>query len=756
MKKYSKASLGIAMASASLPFTGHADTSNDSITLDTLTVEGQQESSYQTKKLSSSKYTQPLRDTPQSIAVVPKAVIEKQNAQSLEEVLQNVPGVTFNSGEGAGGVGDSINIRGFNSGSYGGSNVYIDGVRDSAFYTRSDMFNIEQVEVIKGSSSAAWGAGVIGGAINLVNKTPKLEDFATFSGGIGTADYKRATFDGNKIIDNVSGTAVRLNMMWHSAGVDGRDWIQRDRWGFAPSIAFGLNTDTRNVFAYEHLTDNGNYDYGIPTLHSGRSPRDKYHPGGRPGRVPGVKWDGYFGYRNLDREDQNLDRLTWKFSHDFNDAVSFDNQAVWSQLQRTYVVTTPGGDHYKAGLPIGTITNVNPIGGNNGSLRRLRGVARHTDTQTYSNQSNIIWKFDTAGIKHTLVTGMELTKEYLDYKSGGLLYNVTANNPNAVAIDPSKPPSKFWGNKDIGYSSKIKADATTKAFYVMDNIKFDKHWQLDLSARQDHYKAHITKNKQILEKGLWQDDDKDTNNDKLFSYRTALIFKPVEYGSIYASFSTARQPQSIRIITSGSLGDDLSPIKGKTYELGTKWDLFNERLSLSTALFRTLLDATEYDEVEKTSSSYKRRTKGIELGAAGNITDKWSVYAGYAYMDSEIEGQKNWQDGITLPNTPRNMANLWTTYQLPLNIAISYGIRYVDERAIPPTRGDRMAKNSAIKVPSYSVHDAAVEWQANKNLNLRLNINNIFNKHYWRQYNGRGFGVPGVGQGAQLTAEYRL
>ena len=102
------------------------------------------------------------------------------------------------------------------------------------------------------------------------------------------------------------------------------------------------------------------------------------------------------------------------------------------------------------------------------------------------------------------------------------------------------------------------------------------------------------------------------------------------------------------------------------------------------------------------------------------------------------------------------MANLWTTYQLPLNIAISYGIRYVDERAIPPTRGVNMAKNTAIKVPSYSVHDTAVEWQANKNLNLRLNINNIFNKHYWRQYNGRGFGVPGVGQGAQLTAEYRL
>lgn len=752
MKKYTKTSLGLAMASAGLPLTGQADNKiNETITLDTLTVEGQHESPYQTKKLSSPKYTQPLRDTPQSIAVVPKAVIEKQNAQSLEQVLQNVPGVTFNSGEGNGGVGDSINIRGFNSGSYGGSNVYIDGIRDSAFYTRSDMFNIEQVEVIKGSSSAAWGAGVIGGAINLVNKAPKLEDFATFTGGIGTANYKRTTFDGNKVIDNSSGTAVRLNMMWLSSGVDGRDWVQRDRWGFAPSIAFGLNTDTRNVFSYEHLTDNGNYDYGIPTSTNG---------GTRPGRVPGVKWDGYFGYRNLDKEDQRMDRVTWKFEHDFNDAVSFNNQAVWSQLQRSYVVSTPSGSKYKPGAEIGSVTPGNQINANNGSLRRLRGVARYTQTQTLSNQSNIIWKFDTAGINHTLVTGMELTKEYLDYKSGGLAIPVAAGNPNATVIDPSNPPSKYYGNKKIGYTSKMEADSTTKAFYVMDTIKFDKHWQLDLSARQDHYKARLTDVKSRTNvSNPWLDGDNDKNNDKLFSYRTALTFKPVEYGSIYASFSTARQPQSIRIITSGSLGEDLSPIKGKTYELGTKWDLFNERLSLTAAIFRTQLEATDFDSSAGTNEatySYKQRTKGIELGAAGNITDNWSVYAGYAYMDSKVEGQEGWEEGITLPNTPRNMANLWTTYQLPYNISVSYGVRYVDQRSIPGGRGTSMSKDSRTVVPSYSVHDAAIEWQANKNLNLRLNINNIFNKHYWRQYNGRGFGLPGVGQGAQLTAEYRL
>lgn len=740
MKKYTKTSLSLAMASAGLPLVGYAEKSTEPvIELDTLKIEGQQETPYQTRKLSSPKYTQPLRDTPQSITVVPKAIIEQRNAQSLEDVLSNVPGVTFNSGEGNGGVGDSINIRGFNSGTYGGSNVYIDGIRDSAFYTRSEMFNIEQVEIIKGSSSAAWGAGVIGGAINIVNKTPKLEDFANITGGVGTADYKRMTFDGNKVLDNDSGTAARLNMVWHNSGTDGRDWTKRERWGIAPSISFGLNTDTRNIFSYEHLTDNGNYDYGIPTEKSGT----------RPHKVNGVQWDGYFGYRNLDKEDMRQDRVTWKFEHDFNDAVSFNNQAVWSQLQRSYIVTTPSG-------------------ANKAQLRRLQGVARATDGQTLSNQSNIIWKFNTVGVDHTLVAGMELTKEYLDYKSGGLRYSSAM--VSATPIDPANPPSKFAGNKEIGYTSKIKSDATTKAFYLMDTLKFGEHWQLDLSARQDHYKAKITDNKtrEAITSGgknpqptggytPWAKQPNDKSNDKLFSYRTALTFKPVEYGSIYASFSTAQQPQSIRIITSGSLGEDLSPTKGKTYELGTKWDLFDERLSLTAAVFRTQLKASDFDDtagIDTKTYSYKQRTKGVELGIAGNITNRWSIFAGYAYMDSKVEGQEGWEEGITLPNTPRNSASLWTTYQLPYDISLSYGVRYMGERSIPGGRGTSMDKDSRTVVPSYTVHDASIAWQANQHLNLRLNINNIFNKHYWRQYNGRGFGLPGEGQGAQLTAEY--
>ncbi|MCG7372095.1 TonB-dependent siderophore receptor [Pseudomonas luteola] len=750
-----KTSIGLALAS--LSGLTHGQTAEQAPQeLDSLTVTADAEGEYQTQTLSSDKYTQPLRDVPQSITVVPQAVIEQQNAQTLEQVLSNVPGITFSSGEGAGGVGDSINIRGFNSGNYGGSNVYLDGVRDSAFYTRSEMFNTEQVEVVKGSSSSAWGAGVIGGAINMVTKTPSLHEFNRVTAGVGTADYKRLTLDTNHVLDEESGTAFRLNLVGHESGINGRDWIERDRWGIAPSLAFGLNTDTRNIFTYEHLEDTGNYDYGIPTLHDGKNPRQS---GGHPSRVPGVKWDGYFGYRNLDKEDNRIDRATWRFEHDINSNVSFSNQLSFNQLQRSYVVTTPGGDFSREA-------------GGNASLRRLRGPARHTDNQTLSDQANVTWRFDTAGIEHTLVTGLEYTREDLRYKTGSLRYGAQGNT---FAVDPANPPSKFVGSREVAYTGEINAESETKAYYLIDTLKFSPQWQLDVSARQDHWKARTTRdrtrtlNTTTGTLSNWTDAANVSQKEKLFSYRGALSYKPVDNGMFYVSYGNAKQPGSIQIATTGSLGEEgLSPTKGKTYEVGTKWDLMHERLSLTAALFRTDLESTQYDSDDELGNAFssKYRVDGLELGASGNITDKWSVFGGYAYMKSKIRSYSSVnsstdfanpnasEEGISLPNTPRHSASLWTSYALPHDVTVSYGVNYVGERYIALGRAQAITSEQRVKVPDYVVHNAAVDWQATSDLALRLNIVNLFDKHYWRQYNGRGFGVPGEGRGAQLTAEY--
>lgn len=767
-------SLGLTVASLALPQSAHAE---EPLELQPTNVQGEQTGEYQTKNMSSSKYTQPLRDIPQSITVVPKELIQKQNAQTLEDVLSTVAGITFNSGEGAGGVGDTINIRGFNTGTYGGSNVFIDGVRDSAYYTRSEMFNVEQVEVIKGSSASTWGAGVIGGAVNMVSKTPQLQDFAKITGGVGTADYKRLTLDVNRVIDADAGNAFRLNLVRHESGINGRDWIDRERWGIAPSLAFGLNTDTRVTVGYEHLEDTGNYDYGIPTVHDGKPPRLN---GGEVSRYPGVKWDSYWGYRNLDKEDNRIDRLNFKVEHDVNQNLRFDNQLTYSRLNRDYVVTTPEGSCL---FPVGTVVGANGTCNLNsnssqsdGTGRRLIGPSRHTENQILSNQSNLLWNFETFGIRHDLVTGIELSKEKLEQKNGSLRYGTLASR---FPVDIRNPPSQFGGSTENAYTAKVGAESVNKAYYLIDTLKFNPQWQADFSVRRDHWQAKTTKsesrtlNTTTGALGQWKDTGAydGTSKEILTSYRGALTYKPVEYASIYVSYSDAEQPGAIGATGAGGVSELdslLTPTKGKNYEIGTKWDLLNGRLSLTGAIFRTeSAGPVEIDSTTGEMENLKYRVDGLELGATGNITDRWSVFGTYSYLDSEIlKDERGFNDnrfdrpggsqvGIEMPNVPKHSASIYTSYQLTHDWSVDYGVRYVGERYIGlGQQGGNVTKAQRAEVAAYVVHNAAVNWQASKELGLRLNVVNLFDKHYFRQYNGRGFGVPGEGRGAQLTAEY--
>jgi len=743
----SLASLGLGLASFALPQVVQAQ---GAVELDEVQIQG---NAMNPQNLSSPKYTQPLRDVPQSISVIPKELIERQNAQTLEDVLRNVPGITFNSGEGAGGVGDTINIRGFNSNLYGGSNVYRDGVRESAFYTRSEMFNTEQVEVVKGSSSAAWGAGVIGGGVNLVSKSAYLGDLSRVTVGVGTAEYRRLALDSNKVLNSDLGIAARLNLVATESGVNGRDWISRNRWGIAPSVAFGLNTATRLNLGYEHLDDRGNYDYGIPASHGGQLAR----VGGKVRKAPGVDWDSYWGFRNLDRENNRTDRFNFKIEHDFSEALTLSNQFVYGKLQREYVVTTPEGSFL--------------VPPQNGSGRRLIGVARHVNEDTLSNITNLTFKFETLGISHTLVSGMEYTREKLDQKNGGLRYGNQGNGGMGGPFNPvdrKHPPSRFVGNKEIAYTTRTEAQATTQAIYVLDTLKFNEQWQADVSLRRDWWKAENDKVQRRTNTGgalgNWAINPAASAlevKNRLFSYRAALTFKPIEQASLYAAYGNAKQPSSISATTAGGVDttdDVLSPTKGKTYEVGGKWDLFDEALGLSAALFRTDLDGSVLNgDTPPSLMPFKQRVDGLELAATGSITENWTVFAGYSYLKSKnrSDGRANSNEpGTEMHNVPKQSASLWNSYRLNQDWSIDYSVRYMDERHIGLGQGNNITKAQRATVPDYWVHDAAVNWQANKEVGVRLNMVNLLGEHYWRQYNGRGFGVPGEGRGAQLTLDY--
>ena len=236
------------------------------------------------EKASSPKYTEELLDTPQTITVVSRDVIDQQGLLSLRDVLSTLPGITFGAGEGGGGYGDSINLRGFNA----NSDITTDGVRDSAQYSRTDTFNLESVELVNGANSVYSGAGSVGGNINLVSKAARTGDFSTFTVGAGTDGYGRVTADSNFDLDD--GVALRLNAMGHTQDVPGRD-EEFERWGFAPSIAFGLGSDTRFTLSYLHQQDDNMPQYGVPYALNAFN----------DGPLPGVDPETYFGYRNTSR-----------------------------------------------------------------------------------------------------------------------------------------------------------------------------------------------------------------------------------------------------------------------------------------------------------------------------------------------------------------------------------------------------------------------------------------------------------------------
>lgn len=740
-------SLGMAVATLS-SLTYAADQVPNTLQLDQTVIDAPQENTapYQTEKLSGSKFTEALRDTPQSISVVPKRVLEEQNAQDLKDVLRNVPGITFNSGEGGGGVGDSINIRGFSA----DGNIYRDGVRDPAKYTRSELFNTEQVEVLKGSSSSGWGVGAIGGAINMVTKSPELKDFDTLDVGVGTANYKRSTLDINHTIDGLGeGAAFRLNVVGYKGGENGRDWIQRERNGFAPSLSLGLGTDTRFTIAYEYIHDNGNTDYGIPTVDGSN--------GSSPHRLG--SWSSYWGWRNLDKENNESHRLNLKFAHDFNDNVTFDNQLTYFHLDHDYFVTTPGGTYYAANSPAPGVM------ANKGVYRRyLNTPSRDQTNATWSDQSNLTLRFDTFGIGHTLVTGIEYSKQTLQEDTGKLTAADAATMSNLTA--ESNSWSKYPYSADTYTSAEVAAEQVDKAFYVLDTLTFNDHWQLHLAGRQDHYDSRITSNwSRSSQTAAWVDGGNSSDSEKVTSVHTALVYKPVEEGSIYLSYANARQPSSLTAIaqTGASTGD--STQRGKTIELGTKWDVFNENLSLTAALYETKrsLTYTDDDTGATLNVGGEQRVRGLELGVAGNITDKWSIYAGYAYQNAVTLKAANAtsEDGtVGIANTPKHTISLWNTWKLPGDNTFSYGVRYEDTVDIYQGTGTGAdsVTSAATKttLPDYVVHDVAFTHAINKNIDLRLNVTNIFDKRYFTEYNGRGYGIPGDGRGATLTAEYRF
>ncbi|MGY4817183.1 TonB-dependent receptor [Pseudomonas chlororaphis subsp. piscium] len=694
--------IGLAIVSAS-GLTAAGERQNV-LQLDNIKVEAEEGKGYKTERSSSAKYVAPLLDTPQTITVVPPKLIQEQQALSLRQVLSNVSGITFNAGEGGGGSGDSINIRGFSA----NSNMQIDGLRDSAQTNRSDTFNIEQVEVIKGPNSVFGGAGTTGGSINLVSKQPKDQAFTRLGGSLGTDNYYRLTLDSNQPLEGVGqDSAVRINLMGHQNDVPGREQIDRERWGIAPSLRLGFSDATRLTLSAFHQTDDNLPDYGVPAL-DGK-------------KLAGVKRDAYFGWKNLDKEQIEQNAFTADFEHDFSDHLRLQNLTRYSRTARDTIVSA---SHVNtSGVPAGRYRPAGP-----------QAYGRDATTEMWINQSNLIGDFEFAGMRHDLVAGVELSRETLDLKTYNHGLGTALYPRNGYAL--GNPPGRWNGPVNKATSGYTETTLKGQAYYLFDTIALSERWDLNLGLRYDKIKGDVDKysGSHVKSESLVSDTNK-------ASARTGLVFKPTENGRIYAAWGNSFNPSAENLASTGgglSNGNqDLAPEKNETWELGTKWELLDKRLELDAALFRVeKSNARETMADGSTQLAGKQRVQGVEVGVTGHVTEQWDVFANYTFLDSETLKAANTAAGIArkgqaLGNTPPRSLNLWTTYELPAGWTLGYGTRYVSERNV--------TSSTRAKLDAYWVHNAMLGYKVNHNLDLQLNVNNLFDKDYVervRQQNG--------------------
>lgn len=697
-----------------------ATTPSDTVELPAVTVESTAET-----KLSSPKFTAPLIDTPQTVVVIPREVFEQQGATTLRDVLRNTPGITFAAGEGGTANGDQMTIRGFDA----RTDIFVDGIRDAGTYTR-DAFNLEQVEVVKGPSSTSSGRGSTGAAVNLVSKTPRLDTFRAGSAGVGTDEYYRATLDVNQPLtaSPISGTAVRLNALWQDAGVPGRDVVENKTWAVAPSFALGLGTDTRATISHQHMEQDNIPDYGIPWIPvinpTATTPVTSVDPSlGQPGGQPNVDQSNWYGLVDRDYEKVTSDVTTLNLERDLNPDTTLRNTSRFGRTDRDSIITAP-----RFVITGGVVTP---------EVRRNDWKSRDQVDDILANNTNLTKAFETGFIEHDLSTGIEFARERS--KNLGRTF---APNPvqetDAFDPDPYEPYAGVLSHN--GAVTSTQAD--TVSVYLFDTLKLSEKWQLNGGVRWDRFSVDYmnrTAAPALVTTNL-------SRTDEMFSWKGGAVFKPKPNGSVYFGYGTSFNPsaEGLSLSTATAL---LEPEENRTYELGTKWEFFRSRLALNAALFRT--DKTNARTTDPLTSAVTlagdQRVQGVELGASGMITENWGVTAGYAYLESEILSSANaTEEGSALARVPEHSFNLWTTYRLPFGLTLGGGAQYVDEVDRSTTTTNQIA-------PSYLIYSAMASYEVNKNLTLRLNVNNLTDEEYVDRVGG-GHYIPGPTRSFVLTA----
>ena len=652
---------------------------------------------FKVDQASSAKYVAPLLDTPQTVTIIPHALIEERNATTLREALRNTSGITFQAGEGGGGLpGDqNFTMRGFSA----RSSLFADGIRDPGSYSR-DTFFIEQVEVAKGPTAVVAGRGATGGLINQVTKTPMLDQLSTYALSAGTDDYVRATADINQPF-GASG-AVRLNVMYDDADVPDRDVVENSRWGVAPSVAFGLGTDTRLTLAYLHIEQDNVPDYGLP-----------WNTPAGPDTGLDLDFSNFYGLEDYDYEDIDTDSITARVEHDFSDSLRIESTLRWLDTLRDSAITAPRPPN-----------------------RQLQ--QRRQGNELYANQTNLISDFAWLGVNHRLTTGFDLSREETDNRN----QSQTANQPPILDVEHPDPSQDPLGPmpENVGNPGPSSATVDTVALYVFDTIELNESWSVHGGLRWENFDVDYELDDLVNDQRVQLDSSGDE-----MSWQAGVVYKPAPNASVYAAYGTSFEPAYDAATTGIGFGTtptavnlpNLDPEESRNYEIGAKWERVDARLGITGAVFRTekfnARTRTTSDDVFTLDG--EQQVTGIELALNGNLTDRWSAFAGYVFMDSEFEESANPNEvGADLVLTPENTFNLWTSYQLPMGLEVGVGAQFMDSVFRNTT--------SSVEVPSYWLFDAMLMYPVTDTLTLRLNASNLADEEYIDRVGGGHF-IPG-------------
>ncbi|KKB65466.1 ligand-gated channel protein [Robbsia andropogonis] len=672
-----------------------------------VSVSGSTESVLQTKTLPSYKFTAPLRDTPRSVTVITDELLKETGATSFSDALRTVPGITFLGGDAAANPSaDRPVIRGFES----RNSIFVDGMRDDGVQNR-ETFDVENISVIKGPDSVYAGRGAVGGSVDITTKVAKADNFDNGSVGVGTDGYKRMTIDTNHMVgDNA---AFRLNLMGHDANQAGRTDIYSKRWGVAPSVVFGLHSPTTVTVSYYHLSTYDMPDFSVPFRSTGGTPIN-------------ASRGQFFGLNSRDYRRGTTDTGEIRVDHTFDDNWKLRNTTVIGRSTLDYIATNP------------------QLSSATGNTLWLEAKSGKYALNNIANQTELTGTFSLFGVRNTITGGVEFTHQNSVYEGYLVSDSAGANLRNATSCTVAGDcvsylggwdPNRAWTgsiqlNADSFPGKALHTQTNIASAYLFDTAKLTDRWQVNLGARFDRYNANVTQ----------QNVASLNSTSNLFSYQGALVFKPVETMSLYTSYGTSSNPPGSNAGLGGgndqllTTNQNLSPERSRNIEVGAKWDVLRQRLSLTGALFQMdKTNARVSDGLGNLINAGHQRVRGTELGVVGNVTEKWLVQAGYSYLNAvtvDAGKAQSSASGLPMVMVPRHNFTLWTTYQATTKLTVGGGATF---SSLTYASVARTGSAPAVEkwIPGYAKFDAMLSYKINKYTDVQLNVLNIFDRKYF-------------------------